>query len=67
MTGGRTTSAHLREHVEEFPLVRRGILAAVSQFAAELPPGSRVLDAGAGNAPYAELFDALPLREGRLG
>jgi SAM-dependent methyltransferase len=56
-SGGRTASARLREHVDEFPLVRRGILAAVSQFAADLPPGGRVLDAGAGNAPYAELFD----------
>jgi SAM-dependent methyltransferase len=56
-SGGRTASARLREHVDEFPLVRRGILASVSQFAADLPPGGRVLDAGAGNAPYAELFD----------
>jgi SAM-dependent methyltransferase len=46
----------LREHLAEFPLVRRGLFAAVSQFSGGLPPGSRILDAGAGNAPYAELF-----------
>jgi len=49
-------SARLRRHVSEFPLVRRGILAAVSDFAAGLAPGARILDAGAGDAPYAELF-----------
>jgi SAM-dependent methyltransferase len=38
------------------PLVRRPILDAVASFAAELPAGTRVLDAGAGDAPYAELF-----------
>ena len=38
------------------PLVRRPILRAVSAFAGQVAPGSRVLDAGAGNAPYAELF-----------
>lgn len=55
--GERMVSARLREHLDEHPLVRRGIHAAVSEFAAELAPGTRVLDAGAGNAPYAELFD----------
>src|SRR5262249_29482934 len=38
------------------PLVRRPILSTVSSFAAALPRGTRVLDAGAGDAPYAELF-----------
>ncbi len=49
-------SPALLAHVEEMPLVRRPILRAVSAFAAQLSPGARVLDAGAGNAPYAELF-----------
>jgi SAM-dependent methyltransferase len=49
-------SPALLAHVEEMPLVRRPILQAVSAFAAGLPPQSKVLDAGAGNAPYAELF-----------
>jgi SAM-dependent methyltransferase len=49
-------SGGLLAHVEELPLVRRSILDAVSAFAMQLPPGTRVLDAGAGNAPYAELF-----------
>jgi SAM-dependent methyltransferase len=46
----------LRDHLAEYPLVRRGIFAAVSDFAASLPPATRILDAGAGNAPYAQLF-----------
>jgi SAM-dependent methyltransferase len=49
-------SARVRRHVDEFPLVRRGILAVVSSFAASLAPGTRILDAGAGDAPYRELF-----------
>ena len=53
---GERLSPALVAHVEEMPFVRRGILQAVSAFAAQLSPGSRVLDAGAGNAPYAELF-----------
>jgi SAM-dependent methyltransferase len=48
--------AAMRAHVEELPLVRRSILETVSEFAAGLPPGTRVLDAGAGDAPYADLF-----------
>jgi len=53
---GRALSPRLLAHVDEMPLVRRPILGAVSAFAAQLPAGSRVLDAGAGDAPYAELF-----------
>lgn len=49
-------SALLRDHLAEFPLVRRGIFAAVQEFSARLPNGTKILDAGAGNAPYAELF-----------
>jgi SAM-dependent methyltransferase len=53
---GERLSPALLAHVEEMPLVRGPILRAVSTFAAQLSPGARVLDAGAGNAPYAELF-----------
>jgi SAM-dependent methyltransferase len=53
---GDQLSPALLAHVEEMPLVRRSILQAVSAFAAQLPAHTRVLDAGAGNAPYAELF-----------
>jgi SAM-dependent methyltransferase len=53
---GERLSPALLAHVEEMPLVRGPILRAVSAFAAQLSPGARVLDAGAGNAPYAELF-----------
>jgi SAM-dependent methyltransferase len=46
--------------VEEFvrvsPIQRAPIAAAVASFAASLPPGTRVLDAGAGEAPYAPLL-----------
>lgn len=49
-------SATVRAHVEELPLVRRSIFETVSRFAASLAPHTRILDAGAGNAPYAELF-----------
>jgi SAM-dependent methyltransferase len=52
----RAPSPALLGHVAEMPLVRRPILDAVSRFAASLPAGTRVLDAGAGDAPYAELF-----------
>jgi SAM-dependent methyltransferase len=55
--GDQQLSPALLAHVEEMPLVRRPILQAVSRFAGQLPRGSRVLDAGAGNAPYAELFE----------
>lgn len=44
------------DHLEELPLVRRSIFDTVSRFAAGLPADTRVLDAGAGDAPYAELF-----------
>jgi len=49
--------SELRVHVNEVPLVRRGIFAAVHEFSRQLPTGTRILDAGAGNAPYARLFD----------
>jgi SAM-dependent methyltransferase len=49
-------SSRLRAFVEELPYERAPILAFVTHAAAALPSGSRVLDAGAGDAPYRELF-----------
>jgi SAM-dependent methyltransferase len=47
----------LRAFVAESPLVRRNIVRVVSDFAETLPPRSRILDVGAGTAPYRTLFD----------
>lgn len=52
---GRPSGA-LVAHVQELPFVRRSIFQAVRAFAAGIPGDTRVLDAGAGEAPYAELF-----------
>ena len=49
-------SPQLRAFVAEAPLERGLILAVVRAAAAAAPPGARVLDAGAGEAPYRELF-----------
>lgn len=49
-------SEELWEFVEEMPYERRSILAFVRQAADSLPPGAVVLDVGAGDAPYRELF-----------
>jgi SAM-dependent methyltransferase len=46
----------LQAFVAEAPVERPLILAFVSAAAARTSQGSRVLDAGAGNAPYRELF-----------
>ena len=40
----------------EIPSERESILALMQEASARLPRGSRVLDAGAGEAPYRELF-----------
>lgn len=56
MTEATKVSPGCAAHVDELPFVRRSILTVVSGFAGELEPGSRVLDAGAGNAPFRELF-----------
>ncbi len=40
----------------ELPAERRAILAWVLRAGRETPPGARVLDAGAGDSPYRELF-----------
>jgi SAM-dependent methyltransferase len=39
------------------PWERESLLYWVARTARELPPGARVLDAGAGDAPYRELFE----------
>lgn len=49
-------SPTLQRFIDELPLERGPIAAFVARAARETAPGSRVLDAGAGDAPYAELF-----------
>ena len=49
--------APVQRFVDEAPAARRPVATAVAQFAAELPEGTSVLDAGAGEAPYRMLFD----------
>jgi SAM-dependent methyltransferase len=50
-------SEPLRRFVAEFPHERESILAFVMRAARETDPGARVLDVGAGDAPFRELFD----------
>jgi SAM-dependent methyltransferase len=52
----RGLSRALLDFVDESPLERESILAAVRRFADGLPAGARVLDIGAGDGPYRELF-----------
>jgi SAM-dependent methyltransferase len=49
-------AAELSAFIAQAPLQRGPIAEAVRSFARGLPPGSRVLDAGAGAAPYRPLF-----------
>ncbi|MFL5885769.1 MAG: class I SAM-dependent methyltransferase, partial [Thermoleophilaceae bacterium] len=49
-------SGRLAEFVAELPHERGPIVVFVRRAAASIPAGSRVLDAGAGDAPYRELF-----------
>jgi SAM-dependent methyltransferase len=49
-------SPELHAFVAEAPLERRAILAFMTRAAASTAPGAGVLDAGAGQAPYRELF-----------
>jgi SAM-dependent methyltransferase len=49
-------SERLRGFVEGAPLERESIYRFVAEQARALRPGSRVLDIGAGEAPYRELF-----------
>jgi SAM-dependent methyltransferase len=53
----RGLSEELRRFVAEQPYERSSILAFVRRSADGLAPGSRVLDLGAGDAPYRELFE----------
>jgi SAM-dependent methyltransferase len=50
-------SAKLTAFADEFPWERRTILAYMCEVASELEPGTRVLDVGAGEQPYRELFE----------
>ena len=52
----RGCSERLRGFVEAAPLERASIYRFVAEQARLLEPGSRVLDIGAGEAPYRELF-----------
>jgi SAM-dependent methyltransferase len=49
-------SEELRAFVQEMPYERRSILAFVRDMADSISPGAVVLDVGAGQAPYRELF-----------
>jgi SAM-dependent methyltransferase len=52
----RGVTEALREFVAEMPHERASILEWVAAAARDVPPGARVLDVGAGDAPYRELF-----------
>lgn len=52
----RSQSPELVSFIRESPLDRPAIFSFLQRLAAGLPAGTRVLDAGAGNAPYRELF-----------
>jgi len=52
-----TPSPQLQAFLAEAPLERGLILSVVREAAAAAARGARVLDAGAGEAPYRELFD----------
>src|SRR5438874_378316 len=54
---GRMELARLDAFVDAFPYTRRPILRLVRFASQLLPPGSRVLDAGAGDAPFRRLFE----------
>lgn len=55
-------SEELRSFVREMPHERTSILAFVREAADSLAPGARVLDVGAGDAPYGELAAGRPRR-----
>lgn len=54
--GRHGVSEALRRFTAEIPYERGPILEFVLDIAAKTPPGATVLDLGAGNAPYRELF-----------
>ena len=55
-------SERLRRFVAEAPWERTTILDFVRGAAASMSPGTRVLDIGAGDAPYRELFEHVDYR-----
>jgi SAM-dependent methyltransferase len=55
--GARGLSERLRQFVNEAPYERQPIFEFVAAAAESTAPGARVLDVGAGSAPYRELFD----------
>jgi SAM-dependent methyltransferase len=54
--GKRGISEALRRFTAEMPYERLPILDFVTEVASGIEPGTRVLDLGAGDAPYRELF-----------
>ncbi len=52
----RGLSTGLLAFLDESPLERDSVLAGVRRFAEALPAGADVVDLGAGDAPYRELF-----------
>jgi SAM-dependent methyltransferase len=50
-------SEQLRRFTAGLPGERDSLLRFALRVAAELPPGCRLIDVGAGNSPYRELFD----------
>jgi SAM-dependent methyltransferase len=56
LSEAHTPSPQLRAFVEDAPLEREHVLRFVQEAARNTPSGARVLDAGAGEAPYRELF-----------
>ena len=60
----RGLSERLRAFTEEMPWERESILAFVARAARETPEGASVLDVGAGDAPYRELFGHTDYRTG---
>lgn len=51
-------SPELRAFIAESPVAREPHVAFLRSAVADLPPGSTVVDVGAGDAPYRELFAA---------
>ena len=55
----RTPSEELLRFTAQLPHERDSLLQFALRVADELPAGSRLIDVGAGNSPYRELFDHL--------
>jgi glycosyltransferase involved in cell wall biosynthesis/SAM-dependent methyltransferase len=53
----KPVSAALSRFTDDLTWTRRPILDFVQEVAADLEPGTRLFDVGAGNSPYRELFD----------